>query len=50
MCVQYGNTPLHCASYNGHAAVVKLLLELKGAGELAKAKNKVSAVGQACVW
>jgi hypothetical protein len=31
-------------------AVVKLLLELEGGEELAKAKTEVSVVGEACVW
>jgi hypothetical protein len=30
VCVQAGATPLYRASEKGHAAVVKLLLELKG--------------------
>jgi hypothetical protein len=50
MCVQGGWTPLYMASENGHAAVVELLLALKGREELAKAKTKVSVVGEACVW
>jgi hypothetical protein len=50
ICVQYGGTPLHEASEKGHADVVKLLLALKGGEELAKAEDKVSVVGEACVW
>jgi ankyrin repeat protein len=50
VCVQYGSTPLHSASENGHTAVAKLLLELEGGEELAKAKDGVSLVGEACVW
>jgi hypothetical protein len=30
--------------------VVKLLLALEGRAELAKATDKVSVVGEACVW
>jgi hypothetical protein len=43
-------TPLHVASEKGHAGVVKLLLELEGGEELTKAKDRVSVVGEACVW
>jgi ankyrin repeat protein len=48
LCVQNGRTPLHEASLKGHAAVVELLLEVKG-GELAKAEDEVRVVGGACV-
>jgi ankyrin repeat protein len=44
LCVQNGYTPLFWASQKGHAAVVKLLLALKGGEELAKAKDEVSVV------
>jgi ankyrin repeat protein len=47
---QDGWTPLHYASEKGHADVAKLLLALEGREELAKAKDKVSVVGEACVW
>jgi ankyrin repeat protein len=50
MCLQNGYTPLMSASREGHAHVVKLLLALEGGEELAKAKDGVSVVGEACVW
>jgi hypothetical protein len=46
LCVQRGSTPLHEASTEGHADVVKLLLKLEGGEELAKATDsRVSVVG-----